>query len=248
MPKGPELTTIERSKIIALRDAGLTFSRIGEEVGRSSDTCQKTYLRYSQSENYNSAQRSGHPKILNEHDARHIKRHICHDKTTRRQPLGEININLNLNICNDTLKNFITTEIGLKHRIARKCPHLSSEQKKKRLQFAKTYLRWGLEEWRRMGFTDEMLMQTSANQGQVWIWRFEGEEYLDDCCSGTVQPGFEKIKVWGAIRYGEKVSWLYFQRKKGDGKMTAQEYVEFVMDGEMLDFWEKVWKTVDYYG
>jgi len=99
-----------------------------------------------------------------------------------------------------------------------------------------------------MGFTDEMLMQTSANQGQVWIWRFEGEEYLDDCCSGTVQPGFEKIKVWGAIRYGEKVSWLYFQRKKGDGKMTAQEYVEFVMDGEMLDFWEKVWKTVDYYG
>jgi hypothetical protein len=34
-----------------------------------------------------------------------------------------------------------------------------------------------------------------TNSKKVYIWRYPEEEYLEDCCSTTVIPGFEKIKV-----------------------------------------------------
>jgi hypothetical protein len=50
-----------------------------------------------------------------------------------------------------------------------------------------------------------------------------------------VQQGFEKVKVWAAIRYGSKSKLVVLPEKKGDGKMNT-EYIKFVMDGEMFDF------------
>jgi hypothetical protein len=47
----------------------------------------------------------------------------------------------------------------------------------------------------RVVWTDEMAMQTDANQRQRWVWRYPEEEYYEDCCRATVISGFEKVKV-----------------------------------------------------
>jgi hypothetical protein len=154
----------------------------------------------------------------------------------RRQPLQEIIIDLNLEVSERTLKRVITIDIGLGHRIERKTPWLSKQQKAARLKFAKEHLDWGDEEWQRVCFTDEMGMQTGANQTRTWVWRYPEEEYLEDCCGATVIPGFQKVKVWGAMRYGKLSELVILPEKEGEGKLNAQEYCEIIMDGEMFDF------------
>ena len=80
-------------------------------------------------------------------------------------------------------------------------------------------------------------MQTGSNSTKVYVWRYPEEEYLEDCCGATVIPGFEKVKVWGAMRYGRLSELVVLPEKNGQGKLNALEYTKIIMDGEMLDFW-----------
>ena len=186
---------------------------------------------------FSSAPRSGRPKSLTERDHRRIAKHITTDRDTRRQALGEITNALNLSVCPKTLRKVITEDIGLGHRIERKRPWLSEQQKRDRLRFAKEHIHWTYEDWMRVVWTDEMSMQTDANQGQKWVWRYPEEEYDEDCCRATVIPGFEKVKVWGAMRYGKLSKLVVLEEKEGGGKMNAEEYCDKILDGEMFDFW-----------
>ena len=83
-----------------------------------------------------------------------------------------------------------------------------------------------------------MTIQTDSNQRWKFVWRFSGEEYLRDCIRGTVISGFHSIKVWGAMRYRKLSKLVVFpEREEGEGKLTALEYQDIIMDGEMFDFW-----------
>src|SRR5271156_2492402 len=82
-----------------------------------------------------------------------------------------------------------------------------------------------------------MQMQTGANEGKVWIWRYPEEEYDEDCISGKHIYGFEKVKFWGAMRYGKLSNGVIIPERQGGGKMNARDYVDEIMDKELFDFW-----------
>ena len=52
----------------------------------------------------------------------------------------------------------------------------------------------------------------------------------------TVISGFEKVKVWVAVRYGKLSKLVVLEEKKGGGKMNAEEYCNAILDGEIFDF------------
>lgn len=70
------------------------------------------------------------------------------------------------------------------------------------------------------------------------MWRTAKEEYSEDCCGATVKSGFEKIKVWGAIRYGKLSELIILPDSEREGKLTAVQYQDLVLDGELFDFWQ----------
>jgi hypothetical protein len=115
------------------------------------------------------APRTGAPKVLTDGDIRQIKRHIRHDREARRQPLGDIILDLNLPVSERTLKRTIINDIGMGHRIERKTPWLSPKQKSARLAFAKEHLHWGFEGWTRVWWSDEMSMQTTLTEVEIVI-------------------------------------------------------------------------------
>ena len=80
-------------------------------------------------------------------------------------------------------------------------------------------------------------MQTDSNQGQVFVWRYPEEEFHKDCIRGTVLSGFQKVKIWGAMRYGKLSNLVCMPAGKDEGKMTAKKYLDLIMDKEMFDFW-----------
>ena len=82
-----------------------------------------------------------------------------------------------------------------------------------------------------------MAMQTAANQGIVWVWRYPEEEYDEDCCGPTQISGFRKVRVWGAIRYNKLSKLVIFPEKEGEGKLDAKEYCDEIIDKELFNFW-----------
>lgn len=204
------------------------------------DTCRKIYDRWKKRQTCENAPRSGRPEILSERDIHEIEDYIRTDRHTRRQPLQEtINV-LNISVCPKTLRSAIIKYTRLGHRIERSSPWLSSEQKSARLAFAMKYAHWNLDEWRRVIFTDEMSIQTSGNRKEGrYVWRYPEEEYLEDCCAATVIPGFERVKVWGGMRYNKLSKLIVLPEKKEGGKLNAEEYCEVILDGELFEFWMK---------
>lgn len=110
------------------------------------------------------------------------------------------------------------------------------EQKVARLKFAREHINWTEEDWKRVVWSDEMGMQTDANQGFKWVWRYPEEEYHEDCCRGTVISGFRNVKVWGAMRYGKFSELVVVPERGGGGQMDSHDYVDHIIDGEMFDF------------
>jgi hypothetical protein len=122
-------------------------------------------------------------------------------------------------------------------RIERKRCFLIVQQQKNRLEFAKNHIHWTLKDWRRIAFTDEMGMQTDSNQERVYVWRYPEEEFHKDCIKGIVLSGFQKVKIWGAMRYGKLSKLVCMPEGKTEGKMMTQKYLDLIMDEEMFDFW-----------
>ena len=236
--RGREVSLGTRRKVIGLRKGGLKYPAIEKELGVKADTATKIMQRCNNGHNGKSAPRTGRPKKLGKRDRRHLENYITKNRDQRREPLADISTTLNLNVHPDTIYTALV-EMGLGHRIERKRPYLSTQQKKKRLEFAKAHIHWGEEEWRRVEFTDEMGLQTGANQGNIYVWRYPEEEYEEDVCAATHKSGFKKIKVWGAMRYGALSNLVVLSEKKGGGKFNSREYVDEIMDGELFDVWMK---------
>src|SRR5436853_6086787 len=166
MSHGAELSEAFQAQIVALRRKGSSWAEIGRFLNVNSHTTRAVFMRWENTNSYSSSPRTGRPKSLKGRDVRHIANHITSNRETRRQPLGEIINVLNLSVCSKTLRKTITKDIGLSHRIERKKPHLNAKQKAARLQFAKEHIHWTEEDWMKVAWSDEMAMQTDANQGQ----------------------------------------------------------------------------------
>jgi transposase len=171
MSRGCELPETLRAQIVILKERGDSWVEIGAFLGVHPRTAREVFLRWKTSESFSSKPRSGRPKSLTERDIRHIAKHITSNRDTRRQALGDITNVLNLSVCPKTLRKTITEDIGLAHRIERKKPWLGPQQKSDRLKFALDHIHWTEEDWMRVVWTDEMSMQTDANQGRKWVWR-----------------------------------------------------------------------------
>lgn len=101
MACGVEVPESIRNQIVGMRLWGAPFPAIAAQLPVKANTAKKIYYRWEETGDRTSASKSGAPKKLNERDLTHIKRHLRHDRNQRRQPLGEIIINLNLPVSED---------------------------------------------------------------------------------------------------------------------------------------------------
>ena len=71
----------------------------------------------------------------------------------------------------------------------------------------------------------------------------KGEEYHLDCIEPTFIPGFKRIKIWGAIRYGKKGKLVITNEDlEKDHKFNAEAYLNEILDKEFFDFWMEAMK------
>ena len=90
-----------------------------------------------------------------------------------------------------------------------------------------------------------MALQTGANEGDVWVWRYPEEEYKEDCCGATHKSGFKKIKVWGAMRADTLSPLVLLLNDEENGRFTSKEYCDQILNKGLFDFWQKSIKELE---
>ena len=117
---------------------------------------------------------------------------------TAPQNEAEMQIDYGVDISVSTTRRRLR-EAGLNAYRPRKKPRLTSHHKKKRLDFAKAYKNWTVEQWAQVVFSDESRLLLHRGDGRMFVKRMTGQELKDSCVQPTVRHGGGGIMVWGCI-------------------------------------------------
>lgn len=98
----------------------------------------------------------------------------------------------------DTVKRRLR-EGGLFGRISRKKPLLSKVNRKKRLEFAKKYIVWTAEDWKKVLFSDETKVNRVSPDGKSYVRRPKNKPFDPMCTRATVKHGGGSIMIWGCM-------------------------------------------------
>ena len=94
-------------------------------------------------------------------------------------------------------------ERGLRRRKSTKKLDLTDIQQAQRYEIALSRKDWGLEEWRRIIFSDEASIIVSAKHGQQNISRFTEERYYKDCIEQRYN-NYSEAMFWECFTYNYK--------------------------------------------
>lgn len=100
----------------------------------------------------------------------------------------------------DTIKRRLR-EAGLFGRVCRKKPLLSEKNRKKRLEFAKKYRDWTVEQWKKVLFSDETKVNRIWSDGRTFVRRPKSKEFDPKYTRMTVKHGGGNLMVWGAMSW-----------------------------------------------
>ena len=91
-------------------------------------------------------------------------------------------------------------ERGLFRRVAVRRPLLTRAQKRKRREWARKYLKAGIQFWSKVNFSDEKIFEAGRSCARVKVSRKSGEKYHSACIQLAPKRGV-KIHVWGLISW-----------------------------------------------
>jgi Transposase len=182
----------------------------------------------------NSKPKMGRPRILTARDKRRIDLYIKKSKETRQETPDDIITTLGLSCGRTTLIDAIH-KLGYRRCVARQRPLLKQLDYKRRLEFARKFKNWTVEDWKRVIFTDEMSIKVGMDRLSImWVWRKPGEEFHKDCVN-LRKRSTGGMMFWGAFRMGKVGPGLFFQLEPGQ-KITSKVYRDQVLLGPQKTF------------
>jgi transposase len=154
---------------------------------------------------------SGRPKKLTAERQRQIRDQLRRSPTSTATSLTE---SLSLPCSPVTVRNFLK-KAGFTHKFPRLIPYLTSDHKKRRLEWAKAHKNY---DFHRVVFSDECSVWLDTAAGKCWVRK--GRDLM------LPRPmSRSKLHLWGAISSEGKVSLHIFT-----GILTARRYIEILRE------------------
>jgi hypothetical protein len=118
-------------------------------------------------------------------------------------PFGELGKLVEPKVSASTVRRVLNAA-GYHRRNARKVIYLKPEQKAARLQWAKDFRHWKLEDWARVLYSDEAYVVLGESKGTVYVTQTVDEVFHDDCVVPKYKQSDLRVMVWGCIMEGVK--------------------------------------------
>jgi transposase len=233
--KTQEWTPRKRSQVLRLTRGGRHSVR---EIARILNMPPSTVHNIQKHGVPDSKPKMGRPRTLTARDKRRIELYIKKSKETHQEAPDDIIKTLSLSCSRTALINAIH-ELGYHRCVGRRRPLLKKIDYKHRLDFARKYKNWTVEDWKRVIFTDEISIKIGMDRLCVmWVWRKPGEEFHQDCVDLRKRSTGSGMMFWGAFRMGKIGLGLFFELEKGQ-KITSKVYRDQVLLGSLKTFVDK---------
>lgn len=210
-----------RNLIVKLYLQGKSFREVGKIVERTHSTVEKIINKFRYEGTVRNKPGRGRKRILTTADVRSICRQIKIDPQTNiRNLTSEVSSRIKSKISVETIRRTLRKE-GYNGRIARKKPYISQTNRKKRLEFAKTFINCDESFWENIIFSDETKINLFGRDGRKQIvWRKANTEYDKKNTSPTIKHGGGSVMLWGCIGSNGTGNVEFI-----DGKMDKIQYL-----------------------
>ena len=220
------------NNVVSLLDRGLSARKIATELGVGRTTVDRVRAK-SRPDIQKSL--GGRPTKLNSTDKRRLVRMITSGKVdSATQVTQELRDISNVDVSTETVRRALK-ESGLKAVTKKKKPCLLPRHIRQRLDFARKYQHWTVEDWKRVVWSDETKINRLGSDGREWVWKTPGGVMTEQHIKGTVKFGGGSLMMWGCmtalgVGYACRI----------DGRMDAELYKNILGD-EFL-------QSLEYYG
>lgn len=222
-------TSTKRSRIVILRENGLSYAEIARQVG-GSVTCsgvRKFCLRYEKTKSVENKAKSGRKKCTSATADRKIKRLCLQDRKISSDAIRcEMNA-ADIAVSSRTIRRRLSG-FGLQARIPRKKPYLNQKQREKRVKWAKEYIKWSENQWRQVIWSDESKISLFGSDGRKYVRRRVGEALHPDCIEATTKNP-TSVMIWACMS-ADGVGRIQVI----DGILNAKKYIETVLEPKLI--------------
>lgn len=222
-------TPTKRSRIVILRENGLSYAEIARQVGGSVTLSgvRKLCLRYEKTKSVKNKARSGRKKCTSAIDDRKIKRICLKDRRISSDAVRcEMNA-MGISVSSRTIRRRLSG-FGLKGRIPRKKTFLNLKQRKKRVQWEKEHINWSENQWKQIIWSDESKISLFGSDGRKYVRRRVGEELHPDCIEATTKNP-TNVMIWACMS-ADGVGRIQVI----DGILNAKKYIATILEPKLI--------------
>ena len=193
----PRLDENQRLRAIGMLQAGLAQNVVARHFGCHRNTILSLWRRFRQSGNTRNHRRSGRPRVTSRRQDNHIR--LVHLRNRfQTSNLTARSIPGLRPISSRTVRNRLR-----EHNIRPRRPAIRSillpRHRAARLTWCKRYLRFRIQDWANILFTDESRFHLDSSDGRSRVYRRVGERYADACVIQRQSFGGGSVMVWGGI-------------------------------------------------
>jgi len=160
-----ELTPIERAYLVGRHDAGESFGHISSETGVPKSTIIDTVKNASEHSDTKSLPRGGQRKS-DLRDNRILCREVRKGPQARRMPFAELQANIQPQLSRSTILHCLK-ENNIRKWLAKGHTRLKDEHKKARYKWACEHYHWLKEDWEKVIWSDECMVERRSGKRQV---------------------------------------------------------------------------------
>ena len=167
-----QLTRVQKARCLGWLDQGVTQKVCAERLSVHLCTIKRLVKRHKATESGevpNRKEGTGRLRKVTDVQVKTIKEALHDDPfltakamKSKFKELGNLSLR--------TIRRVATRDLDLRSYVAKKKPHLTKSMKQRRLKFAKKFLQFSANDWKKVTFTDETMVVASLDIGVSQIY------------------------------------------------------------------------------
>lgn len=221
-----QLSDFERGRLVGLREAGWSYRRIAEQIGREVSVVVRWWRRWSEQHCHTRRRGTGAHRRTDERTDRRVRRTALSSRTSTA---SQIRASVAPEVTVRTIRNRLL-EAGLRARVPLACVPLTPAHRRERLQWCRQRLHWRTE-WQTVVFSDESRFCLGASDGRIRVRRRTGERLHPSCIRQRHTAPTPGLLVWGAISYHSRTQLVFVS-----GTLNSTWYIHNIIQPVVVPF------------
>lgn len=229
----------KKNRLIGAILAGKKVAEAARMMDMPWSTASDIWKKFQETGTTHNRYRSGRPQKVDSRTEHRVVRNALED---RYKTFHDVSQELDQQISESTVQK-VLAQRNYHRCVARQVPFLTHQQKKQRVQWAKQYRKFTMEDWSHVIWTDECFIELDDHRGWVFVTRNLLERHDEKCVIGTFTQSPVRVMVWGCIMNGVKGPLVVLEYPGGKGGgFDGVRYKEQVLEKVVRGFCEDMKK------